>query len=93
MEAKLNLFMLSYISNSLMKESLDIISLNKKSWNNGAKKYEHAKYAKINPLAELFCKKLHENAFILDLGSGTRLPFTSNFLDKGFKVLGIDFSV
>ena len=92
MEAKLNIFILSYITNSLMKKDLDIVSLNKKAWNNVAKKYAQAKYSKINPLTELFCKKLPENAFILDLGSGTGLPFAKYFVDKGFKVLGIDIS-
>ena len=92
MEAKLNIFILSYITNSLMKENLDIISLNKKAWNNAAKKYEQAKYSKINPLAELFCEKLPENASILDLGSGTGIPFARYFVDKGFKVFGIDIS-
>jgi len=75
-----------------MKENIDVISLNKKAWNNAAKKYEQAKYGKINALAELFCEKLPENAFILDLGSGTGLPFAKYFVDKGFKVLGIDIS-
>jgi len=41
-----------------MKENIDVISLNKKAWNNAAKKYEQAKYGKINALAELFCKKV-----------------------------------
>jgi len=91
-EAKLNLFILSLITNSLMKENLDVISLNKKAWNNVSKKYEQAKYAKINPLAEFFCKNRPENAYILDLGSGTGLPFAKLFVDKGFKVLGIDIS-
>ena len=75
-----------------MKENLDVISLNKKAWNNAAEKYKQAKYGKINALAELFCKNLPENAFILDLGSGTGLPFAKFFVDKGFKVLGIDIS-
>lgn len=75
-----------------MKENLDIISLNKKAWNNAAKIYEKAKYGKINALTELFCKRLPENALILDLGSGTGLPFAKYFVSKGFKVLGIDIS-
>ena len=41
-----------------MKENLDVISLNKKAWNNAAEKYKQAKYGKINALAELFCKNL-----------------------------------
>ncbi|MFX0012458.1 MAG: class I SAM-dependent methyltransferase [Candidatus Hermodarchaeota archaeon] len=75
-----------------MKKKLDIISLNKKAWNNAAKIYEQAKYGKLNELAVLFCEKLPEKALILDLGSGTGIPFTKYFVDKGFKVLGIDIS-
>ncbi len=75
-----------------MKENLDIISLNKKAWNNAAKKYEKAKYGHLNILAEFFCRTLPKNAFILDLGSGTGLPFAKYFVEKGFRVLGIDFS-
>ncbi|MFX1497102.1 MAG: class I SAM-dependent methyltransferase [Promethearchaeota archaeon] len=75
-----------------MKEKLDLISLNKKAWNNVAKIYEQSKYGKLNILAELFCEKLPEKALILDLGSGTGLPFAKYFVDKGLKVLGIDIS-
>ncbi|MFX1312626.1 MAG: class I SAM-dependent methyltransferase [Promethearchaeota archaeon] len=75
-----------------MNEKIDIISLNKKAWNNAAKIYEQAKYGKLNKLAKLFCKTLHKRALILDLGSGTGLPFAKYFIEKGFKVLGIDIS-
>ena len=75
-----------------MEDKIDVISLNKKAWNNVAKKYEQAKYGKTNLLTEFFCKELPENAYILDLGSGTGLPFAKFFVEKGFKVLGIDIS-
>ncbi len=75
-----------------MERKRDIITLNKKAWNNAAIIYEQAKYGKLNALAELFCEKLPKGAFILDSGSGTGLPFAKYFIDKGFKVLGIDIS-
>lgn len=84
--------MMPFINSLPMKEKLDIVSLNKKAWNNAAKIYEQANYGKLNKLAELFCEKLPEKALILDLGSGTGLPFAKYFVDKGFKVLGIDIS-
>ncbi|MFX1502864.1 MAG: class I SAM-dependent methyltransferase [Promethearchaeota archaeon] len=75
-----------------MKKKLDIISLNKKAWNNSAKIYEQAKYGDLNELAVLFCEKLPQKALILDLGSDTGRPFTKYFVDKGIKFLGIDIS-
>jgi SAM-dependent methyltransferase len=75
-----------------MKEKLDIISLNKKAWNNAAKTYEQAKYGKLSEVAELFCGILPKGALILDLGSCTGMPFANYFIDKGFKVIGIDIS-
>ncbi len=41
---------------------------------------------------EPFCDLLPPNGFILDLGSGTGLPFARYFTEKGFKVLGVDIS-
>ena len=80
------------ITIDLMEKKLDIISLNKKAWNNAAKIYEQAKYGKLNDLAVLFCEILPKEASILDLGSGTGIPFARYFIDSGFKVLGIDIS-
>ncbi len=84
--------MLPYITILLMEKKRDIITLNKKAWNNTAKIYEQAKYGKLNALAELFCEKIPKSALILDVGSGTGLPFAKYFIDKGFKVLGVDIS-
>jgi len=75
-----------------MDKKLNIISLNRKAWNNVAEKYDNAKYSKLNPAIDFFCKKLHERASILDIGSGTGLPFAKLFLNKGFNYLGVDIS-
>ena len=75
-----------------MDKKLDIISLNRKAWNNVAEKYDNAKYSKINPAFQFFCKELPEKGSILDIGSGTGLPFARLFLEKGFTYLGIDIS-
>lgn len=84
--------MMFFITILLMKEKFDIISLNKKAWNNAAKIYEQAKYGKLNDLAILFCETLPKGALILDVGSGTGIPFAKYFIDNGLKVLGIDIS-
>ena len=75
-----------------MKDKLDVISLNKKAWNKVAQKYEKVKYGKINPLVECFCDFLPKNGYILDLGAGTGVPFAKYFVEKGFRVLGVDIS-
>jgi len=75
-----------------MDEKLNIISLNRKAWNKVAEKYDTAKYSKINPGIEFFCRELPESGSVLDIGSGTGLPFANLFLEKGFDYLGIDIS-
>lgn len=75
-----------------MDEKLNIISLNKKAWNNVAEKYAKANYTTLNPLINFFCNNLPKKGLILDLGSGTGLPFAKLFIEKGFNVLGVDIS-
>jgi SAM-dependent methyltransferase len=75
-----------------MDKKLNIISLNRKAWNNVAEKYNDAKYGSLNTLVEYFCNELPENGSILDLGSGTGLPFAKLFVEKGFNYLGVDIS-
>jgi len=75
-----------------MDKKLNIISLNKKAWNNVAEKYNDANYGSLNPLVEYFYDELPENGSILDLGSGTGLPFAKLFVEKGFNYLGVDIS-
>ena len=75
-----------------MDDKLNIISLNRKAWNNAAEKYNDAKYNSLNPLVEYFSVELPKNGSILDLGSGTGLPFAELFIKKGFNYLGVDIS-
>ncbi|MFX1417733.1 MAG: class I SAM-dependent methyltransferase [Promethearchaeota archaeon] len=75
-----------------MKDKLDIISLNKKAWDNAAKIYNKEFHGKIHNLFKYFCDRLPKEAYVLDLGSGTGLPYAKMLIEKGFKVLGIDIS-
>ena len=75
-----------------MDIKLNIISLNRKAWNNVAEKYNDANYSKLNPAFDFFCKELPERGSVLDIGSGTGLPFAKMFLEKGFRYLGVDIS-
>jgi SAM-dependent methyltransferase len=76
-----------------MEKNLNIISLNRKAWNNLAVKYNNANYSKLNPLIEYFSNELPEKGSVLDLGSGTGLPFAKLFIEKGFNYLGVDLSL
>ncbi|MFW9971486.1 MAG: class I SAM-dependent methyltransferase [Candidatus Odinarchaeota archaeon] len=75
-----------------MKEDLDIIKLNKKAWDNAAESYNQESHGKIYTLFNYFCNNLPEEGYILDLGSGTGLPYAKLLTEKGFKILGIDIS-
>jgi len=75
-----------------MDKKLNIISLNRKAWNNVAEKYDNAKYSKLNPAIDFFYRELPEKGSILDIGSGTGLPFAKLFLEKCFHYLGVDIS-
>ena len=76
----------------VLKEDLDIIKLNKKAWDNAAKSYNQESHGKVYTLFNYFCYNLPEKGYILDLGSGTGLPYAKLLTEKGFKVLGIDLS-
>ena len=75
-----------------LKDDFDIIKLNKKAWDKAAKIYNKESHGKIYTLFNDFCEKLPKEGYILDLGSGTGLPYAKLFIEKGFKVLGIDIS-
>ena len=75
-----------------MKDNCDIIRLNKKAWNHAAKSYDKEDHGKIHTLFNYFCALLPKNGYILDLGSGTGIPYSKIFIEKGFHVLGIDLS-
>jgi SAM-dependent methyltransferase len=75
-----------------MDNKIDIISLNRKAWNNVAEIYNDSEYCSLNPLVEYFCEHLPKNGSILDIGSGTGIPFAKLFIERGFNYLGIDIS-
>jgi SAM-dependent methyltransferase len=75
-----------------MDEKLDIVSLNRQAWDRVAEKYEKSPHGNISPLFDYFCNNFSKSDFILDIGSGTGLLYAKLFVEKGFKVLGIDIS-
>ncbi len=75
-----------------LKDDFYILQLNKKAWDNAAKTYDKEFHGQIYSLFNDFCDQLPKGAYILDLGTGTGLPYAKLLIEKGFKVLGIDIS-
>ena len=73
---------------------MDVLKLNKKAWDKIGKRTHspYIKHKKYLEIFNLFCKKLHKNASVLDLGCGPGLPFTKELVKRGFKVTAIDIS-
>ena len=74
---------------NLMKNLLD---LNKRAWDNIAKKYDDRSETPISDIFYTFTGKLPEKGKVLDLGCGTGLPYARHLVEKGFDVLGVDLS-
>ena len=79
----------------MKNKNIDVISLNKKAWNNISESYD-----KFRPewsedssiLFDFFCNNLPKNSIVLDLGCGTGLPYAKRLVEKGYDVIGVDIS-
>lgn len=76
----------------ILEHDFDLLKLNKKAWDKAAKTYNKEAHSQIYSLFNNFCDQLPKRAKILDLGTGTGLPYAKLLIEKGFKVLGIDIS-
>lgn len=70
----------------------DIVALNRKAWNRVADQYAKLGYGKITHTFRYFVSKLQPHSWVLDIGSGTGVPFAAYLVEGGFKVVGIDVS-
>ncbi|MBL7118641.1 class I SAM-dependent methyltransferase [Candidatus Bathyarchaeota archaeon] len=70
----------------------DIISLNRRAWDRVADEYARTCYSKITPVFKFFHKRLTPRCRVLDVGSGTGLPFSQFLVEEGFALVGIDAS-
>jgi SAM-dependent methyltransferase len=76
-------------------KNTDIISLNKKAWNNISELYDKHRpdWLKESSLSfDFFCNHLPKKSIVLDLGSGTGLPFAKLMVERDYEVFGIDIS-
>jgi ubiquinone/menaquinone biosynthesis C-methylase UbiE len=54
----------------------DILDLNKRAWDNIAKKYDDRTQQEISDIFIEFTRTLPEKGKVLDLGCGTGIPYT-----------------
>ena len=66
--------------------------MNKRAWDNLAKKYDDRPRSPISDIFIKFTEKLPERGRVLDLGCGTGLPYARYLVEKGFDVIGVDLS-
>jgi SAM-dependent methyltransferase len=76
----------------VVDRKIDIIELNKRAWDSVAYEYNWIHYGNVSALFDFFCDNLPAEGRVLDVGSGTGVPFAKMLVDKGFNVVGIDVS-
>jgi len=75
-----------------MKRTLDVVSLNRRAWENIAERYNRRQPSEVSKIFDFFCDKIPAGGRVLDLGSGTGLPYAKLLVERGFNVKGVDIS-
>jgi len=84
-----------------MTKTIDMRTLVEKGYDEGNYEMEYRSSEKLHSLEKKFlsrfCKSIHKNGgsckgAILDLGSGTGIPYDKYLVKKGFSLTGIDIS-
>jgi len=70
----------------------DLLDLNKRAWDNIARRYDDKSKTPISDVFDVFTGMLPVKGRVLDLGCGTGLPYARYLVEKGFDVLGVDLS-
>lgn len=70
----------------------DIVYLNKRAWERVADRYNRRRDIRVGVLFEAFTEALPTGARVLDVGSGTGLPYSRLLAGQGFDVVGVDIS-
>lgn len=75
-----------------MREELDEVALNRRAWDRVADEYDRSYVGRISEAFRRFCDGLPPGGRVLDVGSGTGIPYAMFLVDHGFEVHGIDVS-
>jgi len=75
-----------------MSEPGDVESLNKRAWERVADRYNSREDVQSGVLFEVFVEALLPGSRVLDVGSGTGLPYARLLAEQGFEVVGVDIS-
>jgi SAM-dependent methyltransferase len=73
-------------------ETDDVVSLNKRAWERVADRYNRRRDFRVGVLFEAFTEALPIGARVLDVGSGTGLPYSKLLAEQGYDVVGVDVS-
>ena len=75
-----------------MKDTFNVVSMNRRAWNRVADRYNSRQDEKMGVLFNAFLEALPVGAEVLDVGSGTGRPYAEILVEEGFVVVGIDIS-
>ena len=70
----------------------DVVDMNRRAWERVADQYDARERVIVGALFGDFMASLPDGGRVLDVGSGTGLPYAGALVEGGFDVLGVDVS-
>ena len=70
----------------------DVVDMNRRAWERVADRYDARERVIVGSLFGDFVDSLPAGGRVLDVGSGTGLPYAGVLVEGGFDVVGVDFS-
>ena len=70
----------------------DVVDMNRRAWERVADQYDARERVIVGALFGDFVSSLPAGGRVLDMGSGTGLPYARALVEGGFDVLGVDIS-
>ncbi len=70
----------------------DVVDMNRRAWERVADQYDAREHVIVGALFGDFMVSLPDGGRVLDVGSGTGLPYARALVEGGFDVLGVDVS-
>ena len=70
----------------------DVVDMNRRAWERVADRYDARERVIVGALFDDFMSSLPSGGRVLDVGSGTGLPYAGALVEEGLDVLGVDVS-